>query len=709
MMFRRCLTLLHTVACLMACFTVCYGACINDTTSVVNADVVTTRIHPLSISISGRYLNPASTLAAFPGIPTCCDLLSPTQGWAGSIMGEYTSWVSDNLALEGALGITSATSSLASSSFVGYALDGTDDNAKVVRAESETRVALSSVSLEGRILGSWLLSNYALTRPHLYGGISANYILSGNIEQREELLSPASAVFEDTRTNTRLVYSESVTSRLQPWLTFCVGAGITPVAAERFDLRTRVSAELPLTKIVSEAGKGLSYGLVRLDVSVLFKSRPVTLTPPSPPPARERFLTAELTLKAQTGTNALRDTAVIDVTQALGRRVYSLLPFIFFSRGSADIDDRYVQLTRDESRAYRPATSVVLADTSSAADTKATLELYYNLLNIVGRRMRVEYPNAELTIKGYCDNQGVERNNVQLSTRRAVAVRNYLRDVWQIDTSRLVIASGVLSPTAASTTMPDERDRADGHEENRRVELESSITEVLDPVVITDTLLSITRPILVALPRIISDSTDHTWQLETQCTAGAAANLIEGAASPLQQYVMDSAVCPVTGGRDQSEIVSTLHVTSSDGRHVDATAKIPVTTSTRTVFMRRTDADTIQYRFRLTQFQYNNQRMLAAQSSIIQRYITPLLPDNASVQIYGYTDRKGPEELNLKLAQDRVRETQSAFTSTQQTTTFAVGEGTDSIKVPFDNATPEGRLYNRTVEIRVLIPVSIGR
>jgi outer membrane protein OmpA-like peptidoglycan-associated protein len=673
-----------------------------------SADVVTTRIYPLSISVSGRYLNPASTLAAFPGIPTCCDLLSPTQGWAGSILGEYTSWISDNFALEGALGVTSATSSLASSSFVGYALDGTDDNAKVVRAESETRVSLSSYSLEGRILGSWLLSNYASTRPHLFGGISANYILSGTIEQREELLSPASAVFEDTRTNTRLVYSESVTSRLQPWLTFCVGAGITPVAAERFDLRTRLSAELPLTSIVSEAGKGLSYGLVRLDVSVLFKSRPVIVTPPALPPVRERFLVAELTLKARTGSSTLRDTAVIDVTQALGRRVYSLLPFVFFSRGSADINDKYVQLTRDESQAYRPATSVVLADTSSASDTKATLELYHNLLNIVGRRMRVEYPNAELTIKGYCDNQGVERNNVQLSTRRAVAVRNYLRDVWQIDTSRLVIASGVLSPTAASTTMIDERDRADGHEENRRVELESSITEVLDPVVITDTLLSITRPVLVAMPRIVSDSTDHTWQLETQCAA-AAAHLIEGAASPLQQYVLDSAMCQVTGGRDQSEIVSTLHVTASDGRHVDASAKIPVTTSTRTVFMRRTDGDTIQYRFRLTQFQYNNQRMLAAQSSIIQRYITPLLPNNASVQIYGYTDRKGPAELNFKLSQDRVRETQSAFTSTQHGTALAVGEGTDIVKAPFDNATPEGRLYNRTVEIKVLVPISNGR
>ncbi|MFN5377422.1 MAG: hypothetical protein ACK5BQ_01500, partial [Ignavibacteria bacterium] len=333
-------------------------------------------------------------------------------------------------------GLTSASSSLASSSFVGYALDGTDDNAKVVRAESETRVTLSSISLEGRILGSWLLSNHMSSRPHLFVGLSANYFLSGNLEQREQLLSPTSAVFEDTRTNTRLVYSESVTSRLKPWITFSAGVGITPLQAERYDVRTRLSAELPLTSSVSESGKGLSYGLLRLDVSVMFKSAPVIVTPP-PPTVRHRMLAADLKLKAQDAAGSFADTAVINVTQALGTRVYSLLPFIFFSRGSAAIDRRYDQRTTDQALAYRPTTSVVLADTSSASDTKATLELYYNLLNIIGRRMRTDHPDATLSIKGYCDNQGVERNNTTLSYQRAVAVRNYLRDVWLIDTSRL--------------------------------------------------------------------------------------------------------------------------------------------------------------------------------------------------------------------------------------------------------------------------------
>ena len=709
-MVTHCLQFLRISVCILAVTASCYGAGLVDSVANPKTQVAPRQVLPLGIGVSGRYLDPISTLAAFPGIPTCCDLLSPTQGWAGSILGEYTHSIRENITIEGGLGITWATSSLAASSFIGYALDGTDEFAKVVRAESQTRVSLSSYSIEGRLLGSWAWGVDNPSRVHLFGGVSANYFLSGMLQQQEELRSPAGAVFEDTRTNSRLVYSESVSSRLQPWLTVFAGAGLTTFQTERFDLRTRLSAEVPVTQIVRESGNGLAYGLVRLDLSVLFKRAPVVVPlPPPPPPVRERTLAAALTLGARGVDGILRDTAIINVTRAMGTRVYSLLPFIFFSRGSAAIEERYGQLTQDDTQAFRPTTSIPLTDTSSDSDTKATLEMYYNLLNVVGRRMRAEHPSAQLTITGYCDNQGVERNNAVLSMRRALAVRDYLRDVWQIDTLRLVVASGILSPTAASTTMADERDRADGHEENRRVELASSVAEVLDPVVIADTLLSVARPKLVIQPRIVSDSTDHTWELRTDCVYGGAPHQITGTGSPLQQYVLDSASCPVVGGSDQSEISATLRVTEYNGRHIDASATMPVRTVTRSAFLRRSDDDTTQYRFRLTQFQYNNQRMLAAQSSIIERYITPLLPDNAAVKIYGYTDRKGTAELNLNLAQDRVREVQTAFPSSINSMTIAVGEGTDTMKAPFNNATPEGRLYNRTVEIRVLIPVAASR
>ena len=159
----------------------------------------------------------------------------------------------------------------------------------------------------------------------------------------------------------------------------------------------------------------------------------------------------------------------------------------------------------------------------------------------------------------------------------------------------------------------------------------------------------------------------------------------------------------------QPVITASLTANAHYGRRLAVEATIPVVVQTRDVYLKRTDADTVVYRYRLTQFEYNNQRMLSAQSSIIKRYITPMLPDNAKVAIYGYTDRKGPADLNLKLALDRVNETTSAFPPTVRLETFAIGEGSTQNTVPFANNTPEGRLYNRTVEVRVLVPLSSAR
>ncbi|MEY3385488.1 MAG: hypothetical protein RIR53_299, partial [Bacteroidota bacterium] len=486
------------------------------------------------------------------------------------------------------------------------------------------------------------------------------------------------------------------------------GLGMTPISAQRFDVRMRLSGELPMTDIVSDEGKGLAYGLLRLDVSVLFKRLPDP-APPPPPDIRQRYLVSALELKAQSGDTSLSDTAVIQINQALGTRIYSLLPFVFFAQGASALDSRYSQLTSEQANTYTPTTRVALADTSSEGDTKATLELYYNLLNIVGQRMRAEYPNAILTIAGYCNNQGSERNATQLSLRRAMALRDYLRSVWQIDTSRLIVTAGLLSPTAASTTMSDVQDRADGHEENRRVELESTVAEVLDPVVIIDTLRTVRHPVITALPRIISDSSDHSWRLIARCGSSTQSQELTGTGSPLPQYMFDSAACSVSGISSRREISAVLSAVSDDGRTSADTAHLPIKTVLRTEIMRRTDGDTAQYRYRLTQFQYNDQKLLSAQSSIIQRYITPMLPGNATVQIFGYTDRKGPSELNQKLAADRVRESQQSFIGRLQLSTMAVGEGDSVVQPPFDNTLPEGRLYNRTVEIKVLIPSSNGR
>jgi outer membrane protein OmpA-like peptidoglycan-associated protein len=75
-----------------------------------------------------------------------------------------------------------------------------------------------------------------------------------------------------------------------------------------------------------------------------------------------------------------------------------------------------------------------------------------------------EHPDRHVTIEGYTDSAGSEAYNLELSQRRAEAVRNFLLQSG-IEASRLTATGyGEASPIAPNTT-------AAGRLQNRRVEV----------------------------------------------------------------------------------------------------------------------------------------------------------------------------------------------------------------------------------------------
>lgn len=76
-----------------------------------------------------------------------------------------------------------------------------------------------------------------------------------------------------------------------------------------------------------------------------------------------------------------------------------------------------------------------------------------------------EYPAPKILIAGYTDNQGDAQYNLQLSQRRAEAVRQYLIDHFNIDANKLVAKGyGDTQPIADNATEA-------GRQKNRRVEV----------------------------------------------------------------------------------------------------------------------------------------------------------------------------------------------------------------------------------------------
>ncbi len=77
----------------------------------------------------------------------------------------------------------------------------------------------------------------------------------------------------------------------------------------------------------------------------------------------------------------------------------------------------------------------------------------------------IEYPESKVIVKGYTDSRGTEEYNLQLSQRRADAVKNYLV-AKQVSAARITaVGFGESFPVASNDTV-------EGRQRNRRVEIE---------------------------------------------------------------------------------------------------------------------------------------------------------------------------------------------------------------------------------------------
>lgn len=131
----------------------------------------------------------------------------------------------------------------------------------------------------------------------------------------------------------------------------------------------------------------------------------------------------------------------------------SVLNYVFFEAGKSEIPGKYV-LLKDRAQ----------IQTFDEKALKSTPERYYNLLNIVGKRL-TQNPMARIRIVGCNSDTGVEKNNLDLSSRRAEAVRAYLYNIWGVDPLRMKVETRNLPAQATAT------DVLGGRAENQRVEI----------------------------------------------------------------------------------------------------------------------------------------------------------------------------------------------------------------------------------------------
>jgi len=464
-------------------------------------------------------------------------------------------------------------------------------------------------------------------------------------------------------------------------LDLLVGGAFEAPVSRRGVIAPEVQLVLPIT---SEVAVG-SLRTVRLTLGATLRFALDDTTPPppdtAPPPPRSL---QPPVVEVRTVPPAVG----VQIDEYDSVEALPLLNRVFFERGSAEIPARYHALTRREADAF-----------TGEEMSGSALDVYHDLLNIVGRRMR-ENPRATLHVVGY--RAGTERTG-ELARTRAVAVRRYLAETWGIAERRVVVRGGGSPPQAARENTPE------GEEENARVEIESNDPAILSPWVRVFTQRVATPPALLFHPAVRSgDAPLDRWRLDVTRNDGSVWRTFSGGGMPPETIRWDwrssSGALPTLpiSLRYNFVVVDTAGQTAETGEQ-----GIPVTYNVSRDTLHHRAGDSSIESYSLLLFDYDSASVSRSDRPLLEAIAEAIRP-GASVVVTGYTDSLGEAEYNRRLATARARAVAARLgTLLPGSVRVAVDEsGGERERFPYN--TPEGRAHCRTVFILVRTPLHLS-
>lgn len=389
-----------------------------------------------------------------------------------------------------------------------------------------------------------------------------------------------------------------------------------------------------------------------------------------------------------------RDFRGLLIEENLVKELYPLLTYVFFDTGSATIPDRYILFSD-------PSQTEGFTDTTIPG---GTLQKYYHMLNIVGFRMR-KNPDTKIEIVGCNSNQPALNEVREVSGRRGQIVYDYLTKIWQIDASRIKL----LPPRDLPEAISNINDSL-GIVENRRTEIRSTDWEVVKPIVNTD------------FRRTPQPDTMHFIMKNGINDELISRRSIEIKRNGQPWYTMNDlgrteTVSPAYNwGRNANEdsipnnetpYTAQLVVYSQDGKECRSPEiEIPVEIVTTQEKRSERLVDSTKNIYSLVLFKFNSPEAGPLNERILREYIYADVQSGARIDVTGHTDVVGLEDRNLKLSIDRSATVVNGIRKNVRANVYSWlnGKGVGENDPLYPNDLPEGRFYNRTVQVRIATP-----
>lgn len=664
---------------------------------------------------------------SLPGIPNCCPKFESGNGIAPLFGLSLRYPFDETSSLVFKIGYNDYSGKLQKEEFIG----NTELREATPPYETTDVVqAISNHSVEGNLPAISFEPMYAWTIWKNLSwniGLNVSYLFSPKFNQKEQLISPNNVVFKDTEKRVRNEYiNKDIPEANKIQLFGKTSFSYFLLFGKDMILSPELGVAYPFTKIFSDDWKvipisfslNLEYPIkpriekeeieeiqYLRDTIVIadFNAKSTTIKLKSKDSKTqitetdkaiiknititEKYemvvpktskITGKLVINGKDRQGNLQPNPTITIEEIEVSESFPLLPYVFFPEGSADLTKTsMVLLTRDEAK-----------DFSTKYLPWETLSIYANLLNIIKERLE-QNRTAKITINGNNSNTGIEANNMELSKERALAIRNYLISLG-IDPNRITLNIQNLPSKPSNPTTPD------GIQENQRAEIVTDNFNILEPLQLSQIDKVANPPIIEIEPSLIADLPITSWEM-TISQDNKIIRKFQGIKPEKQTWMVETEPIP------QLEIPVIIKLVAIDENGTKFEVEESIKLSQKTIKKKREEIqnDTIYQRYSLIVFDFDKSDLTEAHKNILDKIRNNIKP-NSQVSIYGYADRMGTPQYNKELANRRIEEVVKYLKiKPESLRRYPIG----SDELLYDNNTPQGRSYSRTVKIIIATPI----
>lgn len=632
-----------------------------------------------------------SDFTALPlSIPFCTTPFTEQSGSGFTVAGHFQVPMSQLFGGQIRLGYSALNGTMTGSEHIGNVLDPQDNLTIPADVEHHYNAELGTFYLEPAIRVT-PLENIPIS---INLGFNAGLLIRKSYTYSEQLVDASHVRFlgeSDPRSRNN---SSDAISQPNPLYLGAMGSlsADIPVGSDGSILISpEIGYVLGLTNITDNTSWKVSIVRFGLALKYAFpQSDPIPDPDPDPdPPIVKPRDTAIVDAVAIDSTGQAHPTAVIQVEGHPSTVMYPLVNAIFFDENQDRIPTRYKKLLPEQTATFNiesiPASTLDVGDLVRLGVQEEIPPAYYQLLNIVGQRMR-DNPNATIKLIGYRTKH--ESGQPALAARRARVLREYLTDVWRISSDRIrdtTVAAGKYNED------PTKPFRSDVQQDFQRVEITSSLPAILDPIIVERNRV-ITPPSL----RLSQKSTVHAGAKEWTLTVmhqGKPLFEKHGTGMPLSTVDVD------LRGKQLSEgtISSRLEVRDSNG--VDIVSEqhhlsVQKVVDDKSDAIRRDDYRILTFGFDEDKIDEPSRRYLEV--------IKDRVKTTSSIMVIGYADKIGETDSNKILSDRRTQTIKHQLTQWG----FNVHSSAAGEKWFYNQVLPEGRFYNRFAHILVETPLS---